>query len=101
AAAAGEVANGGLDQFVWNAGAEQARRVARAFRAVGALENADAIDELATELAAYLAGAEAGEPVRSFLAYRRRCGGPFFPIPDLMDEVGAALVEYVMDRSAQ
>ena len=42
-----DVGNGGLDQFVWNHGVEQARWVAASFRAVGALENADVLDMLA------------------------------------------------------
>jgi hypothetical protein len=95
-----DLANGGLDQFVWNQGANIARRVAAAFRAVGALENADVIDALAVELDGYLgendAAAVAQDPVRHFLAYRRRGGGPFFAIPELHHEVGEALVEYAI-----
>jgi polar amino acid transport system substrate-binding protein len=39
-----DFANGGMDQFVWNNGIEAARWVANAWRAIGAIENADLIE---------------------------------------------------------
>jgi hypothetical protein len=98
-----DVANGGLDQFVWNNGVERARFVAASFRAVGALENADVIDRLAEELENYQreVGEEAiaADPVDRFLAYRRRGGGPFFPIPDIHEEVAESLIEHAITHA--
>jgi hypothetical protein len=76
-----DVANGGMDQVVWNHGSELARTYAAAFRTVGAIENADLLDRLASALDAYRAehgDAIAEEPVRHFLAYRKSVGGASF-----------------------
>ncbi len=100
-----DIANGGLDQYVWNHGVDESRRVAASFREVGALENADVIDMLADELER--CRSEIGpdpissDPVRHFLTFRRRGGGPFFAIPDLDDEIGEAIVEYVIAHAAE
>ena len=51
----GEYANGGADQFGWNWGEEAARQLAALWRAVGAIENADLLDRLASELSAFRA----------------------------------------------
>jgi hypothetical protein len=95
-----DVANGGLDQFVWNHGVERARWVAASFRAVGALENADVLDMLAGELDSYQreVGEEAigADPVDQFLAFRRRGGGPYFAIPEIREEVGESLIEHAI-----
>jgi hypothetical protein len=95
-----DVANGGLDQFVWNHGIEQARKVAEAFRAVGALENADVLEQLAAELESYQreVGDEAirADAVGHFLVFRRRGGGPYFAIPEIHEEVGESLIEYAI-----
>jgi hypothetical protein len=98
----GDFANGGADQFVWNQGSPLARQTAAAFRAVGAVENADLLDHLAAQLDAYLA--ELGpvdEPVRQFLGYRKRVGGPFFRIPDPDEELAEALVDFAADHAAE
>jgi hypothetical protein len=98
----GDVANGGLDQLVWNNGVEYARALARSLRAVGAIENADVLDRLASALDDYLAKntseAIATDAVKHFLAYRRGVGGPEFGIPDHGEELAEALVEYVIER---
>jgi hypothetical protein len=98
----GDFANGGADQFVWNQGAAAARSVAAAWRAVGALENADLLDRLAGELDAYRGeagdAAISADPVHHFLAYRRRVGGPFFGLPEPGEELAEALVEYVLEH---
>jgi hypothetical protein len=98
----GDVANGGLDQLVWNNGAEYARELAKTLRTVGAIENADMLDRLATALADYLAkntsAAIAADAVKHFLAYRRGVGGPEFGIPDHGEEIAEALVEYVIEH---
>jgi len=100
-----DVANGGLDQFVWNHGAEQARWVAASFRAVGALENADVLDQLAGEFESYRreVGEEAirVDPVDHFLAFRRRGGGPFFPIPGIRAEEGESLIEHAIAHAEE
>jgi hypothetical protein len=100
-----DVANGGLDQFVWNHGVEQARWVAASFRAVGALENADVLDVLAGELDSYQRevgdDATAADPVAQFLAFRRRGGGPYFPIPEIHEEVGESLIEHAIDHASE
>jgi hypothetical protein len=102
-----DIANGGADQLVWNHGAEAARTLARAFHEVGAIENAELIDRLASELEGYRHGlgpdAEAtiaAQPVQHFLAYRRRVGGPFFAVPELDEELADALVEYAIEHRA-
>ena len=96
----GDVANGGLDQFAWNHGVEKTRWVAASFRAVGALENADVLDQLAGELEGYQreVGREAMATgtVDHFLAFRRRGGGPFFAIPEIREEVGESLIEHAI-----
>jgi hypothetical protein len=98
-----DVANGGMDQVVWNHGDETARGYAAALRAVGAIENADLLDRLAAELARYRAevtdAAISAEPVKHFLAYRTAVGGPSFGIPEPGDELGEALLEYVLERA--
>lgn len=91
-----DLANGGADQVAWNHGVERTRQYASAFRAAGAIENADLFARLADELAAHLA--EHGEPepdelVESFHAYRRRVGGPFFGLPRLAAELSEGLIE--------
>jgi hypothetical protein len=100
-----DVANGGLDQFVWNHGVEQARWVAASFRAVGALENADVLDRLAGELESYQRevgdDAAAADPVGQFLAFRRLGGGPYFPIPEIREEVGESLIEHAIDHAGE
>jgi hypothetical protein len=97
-----DVANGGLDQLVWNGGEAFARALAKSLRAIGAIENADVLDRLAAALVDYKAkntsDAIASDPVRHFLAYRRAVGGPEFGIPDHGDELAEALVEYVLER---
>lgn len=91
-----DLANGGMDQVVWNLGHERARQVAKAFRAVGALENADLVDRLATVLAEQ--PTSDGDAVTRFMAFRRAVGGPFFGIPDLEAEVGEVVLEFVLER---
>ena len=99
----GDVANGGLDQVAWNQGVDAARAYAKAFRAVGAIENADVLDRLADALADYETKHSkeeiAKEPVRHFLAYRRSVSGPEFGIPEPGDELAEVLVEYVTARA--
>jgi Domain of unknown function (DUF4375) len=102
-ALARDVANGGLDQFAWNHGADTTRAVANALRTVGAIENADVLDRLAAEVAAYLAAHTdvSDDPVRHFLAYRRAVSGPEFGIPEPDAELAEVLVEYVLERAEQ
>jgi hypothetical protein len=97
-----DVANGGMDQVVWNHGEELARAYASAFRAVGAIENADLLDRLAGELERYRGevtdAAISSDPVKHFLAYRAAVGGPFFGIPEPGDELAEAVLEFVIER---
>jgi hypothetical protein len=100
----GDVANGGMDQVAWNHGHELARSYAAAFRTVGAIENADLLDRLATAVEDYRrqnADTIADDPVRHFLAYRKLVGGPFFQIPDPGDELAEPLVEYVLEHASE
>lgn len=98
-----DVANGGLDQLVWNQGPEAARVLAGYLRAVGAIENADVLDRLASALDDYEAKSSpetiAKDPVRHFLAYRRKVGGPEFGIPEHGSELAEVLVEWVVERA--
>jgi hypothetical protein len=100
-----DFANGGADQFAWNNGSELTRKVAADFRAVGALENADLLDRLASELDAYRAEAaelgEDGDAVRLFLGYRKRVGGPFFRIPEPGEELGECLIEHAIAHAGE
>jgi hypothetical protein len=96
-----DVANGGLDQLVWNGGAEYARAISSCLAAVGAVENAEVLGRLATALDDYIGkngDAIAKDPVKHFLAYRRAVGGPEFGIPEHGDELAEALVEYVLEH---
>jgi hypothetical protein len=76
------------------------RAIAAAFRKVGAIENADLLDRLARELEAYQAEVKdlADDPVRRFLDYRKRVGGPYFGLPEPGDELAEALVEYAHEH---
>jgi len=100
----GDVANGGLDQVAWNQGVDAARAYAKAFRAVGAIENADVLDRLAGALEEYETKHSkediAKDAVKHFLAYRRSVSGPEFGIPEPGDELAEVLVEYVIARAS-
>src|SRR5262250_2773844 len=95
-----DFANGGADQFAWNHGVDPTRAIAAAFRKVGAIENADLLDRLARELETYQSEVKdlADDPVRRFLEYRKRVGGPFFGLPEPGDELAEALVEYAHEH---
>jgi Domain of unknown function (DUF4375) len=99
-----DVANGGMDQVAWNHGHELARTYAKAFRAVGAIENADLLDRLAAALESYYAehGSDAigADPVKHFHAYRRSVDGPSFRIPEPSDELAEPLLEFVLERAS-
>lgn len=99
-----DVANGGLDQVAWNHGLEATRAYANAFRAVGAIENADVLDRLASALEEYekkhTREAISKDPVQHFLAYRKSVSGPFFGIPEPGDELAEVLIEYVLDHAS-
>jgi hypothetical protein len=101
----GDVANGGMDQVAWNQGLDAARAYANAFRAVGAIENADLLDRLADALADYESKHSkeeiAKEPVRHFLGYRKSVSGPEFGIPEPGDELAEVLVEYVIAHASE
>ena len=96
----GDVANGGLDQLAWNQGVEAARAYASALRAVGAIENADVLDRLASDLEKYekkhSRKSISADPIKHFLAYRKSVGGPEFGIPEHGDELAEVVVEYVI-----
>ena len=99
-----DVANGGMDQVAWNHGAEATRFYAKAFRAVGAVENADLLDRLATSLEAYFAqhgeAAITADLVHHFVTWRRSVGGPAFGIPEPGDELAEPLLEFVLERAS-
>jgi hypothetical protein len=98
-----DFANGGADQFVWNNGSDIAREIGEAWRAVGAVENGELLVWLADELDALSTEVSdddiAGEPVRWFMAYRTRVGGPEFGIPDPDTELAEALVEWAIEHA--
>lgn len=99
-----DVANGGMDQVAWNHGAANARAYAKAFRAVGAIENADLLDRLATSVEDYFAvhgeAAITADLVHHFIAWRKTMGGPFFPIPEPGDELAEPLLEFVLAHAS-
>jgi hypothetical protein len=99
-----DVANGGMDQVAWNHGAENARMYAKSFRAVGAIENADLLDRLATSIDEYFAthGQEAitADLVHHFIAWRKSMGGPFFGIHEPGDELAEPLIEFVLEHAS-
>lgn len=98
-----DLANGGIDQVVWNHGFEIARTYANAFRTVGAIENAELLDRLASSLEAYYAkhGEDAitNDIVHHFIAWRKSEGGPEFGIPEPGYELAEPLIEYVLERA--
>lgn len=99
-----DVANGGMDQVAWNHGSSLTRAYAVAFRTVGAIENADLLDRLASAVEQYRAehgDAIAEDPVRHFLAYRKSVGGPFFQIPDPGEELVEPVVEYMIEHASE
>jgi hypothetical protein len=99
-----DVANGGMDQVAWNHGAENARRYAKAFRTVGAIENADLLDRLAKSVEDYFAthgeATITGDLVHHFIAWRKSQGGPFFGIPEPGDELAEPLIEWVLEHAS-
>lgn len=100
-----DVANGGMDQVAWNHGLDNVRAYAKAWHAVGAIENAELLDRLAAELERQQAmrapDEAAADPVQHFIAFRRAVNGPYFAIPEPIDEVSEALVEYVIAHADQ
>jgi hypothetical protein len=99
-----DVANGGMDQVAWNHGVENTRLYAKSFRAVGAIENADLLDRLATSIEAYFAthgnDAITGDLVHHFIAWRKSMGGPSFGIPEPGDELAEPLIEFVLEHAS-
>lgn len=97
-----DVNNGGMDQVVWNHGVAAARVYAKAWNAVGAIENGQLLERLAAALEAYNAEHTdiEGDAVKHFIAFRKSVGGPEFRIPDPTAEVGESLLEYVLERGA-
>ncbi len=100
-----DVANGGVDQVVWNHGVELARAYAGAWNAVGMIENAALLVRLADSLEAYTAehGSDAmqADVVQHFIAWRKSVGGPAFGIPDPQAEMGEPLLEYVIAHRSE
>jgi hypothetical protein len=70
---------------------------------VGAIENADLLDRLASELDAYNKeiGEDRKDAVKLFLGYRKRVEGPFFRVPEPGDELGEVLVEYAIAHASE
>lgn len=99
-----DIANGGIDQVAWNHGAENTRRYAKAFRAVGAIENADLLDRLATSVEDYFAkhgeATITSDLVHHFIAWRKSMGGPEFGIPEPGHELAEPLIEFVLERAS-
>lgn len=99
--------NGGADQFVWNNGADTAREIGQSWRNVGACENGDLLIRLANTFEAYRdsIGSEptGTEPIgtQHFLEYRKLCKGPFFGIPEPMEELAEALVEWSIEHASE
>ncbi|NVB38831.1 DUF4375 domain-containing protein [Pseudenhygromyxa sp. WMMC2535] len=101
-AAEPDLANGGIDQLVWNTGPGMAREFAAAWRAVGAIENAELLVELAHAYEQFTSeqGTEqiAADPVRAFFQFRKRVGGPWLASPDPHAELGEALLEWSLEH---
>lgn len=91
-----DLANGGMDQFVWNQGAEIARAIGAAWRTVGAIENGDLLLRLADTLPAE--SAEDADAVLAFLSYRAEVRGFNFDVPDVEDELAEALLEWAAEH---
>ena len=93
------IENGGIDQCVWNIGPEESLTLSQNFRELGAIENAQLFEHLSYELVRfrYEMGDELikQDNVAAFLQWRRQVKGPFFTVPDLQEEVGLAMIEYV------
>ena len=95
-----DVGNGGMDQVVWNHGAESSKQYAAAWRTVGATENADLVDKLVAVLEDQLATStdaqREADPIEHFLAFRRAVNGPSFGTPVPSEELGDPLLAYVL-----
>lgn len=98
-----DFANGGADQFVWNNGPAQARAFGDAWRAVGAIENGDLLHRLAdAHDAMHAEHADedfSDDPLKWFMAYRKRVGGPYFGLPEPGEELAEALVEWAIEHA--
>lgn len=99
-----DLANGGLDQVAWNHGVVATRGYAKAFRAVGAIENGTLLDRLATSVEEYFAthGEDVitADLVHHFIAWRKSQGGPSFGIPEPGDELAEPLIEFVLEHAS-
>jgi hypothetical protein len=99
-----DIANGGLDQVAWNHGVETTRGYAKSFRAVGAIENAQLLDRLATSVEEYFAthgeAAITSDLVHHFITWRKSMGGPAFGIPEPGHELAEPLLEFVLERAS-
>lgn len=93
-----DIENGGLDQAAWNQGADVARAIGQAWRRIGAIENGEVLCMLAD---AVEAAERTDDAVKDFMRYRRAVGGPFYAIPEVMEEVGEALVEWAEENPGQ
>lgn len=95
-----DLANGGIDQVAWNHGPDAVRRYAAAFRMVGAIENADLLEDLAGALELRDAASSDGA-VAEFMRYRhavsRRCDAT----PALDGELREVLIEYAVSRASE
>ena len=91
-----DLANGGLDQFVWNHGAEVARSIGMVWRAVGAISNGELLCELADALPAD--PQPQADTVAAFMAFRAAVGGPDFDVPEVADELAEALLEWAAEH---
>lgn len=99
-----DVANGGVDQVVWNHGVELSRAYADEWSEVGMVENAALLRRLADSLEAYNAthgDAIEKDVVHHFIAWRKSVGGPAFGIPDPQEEMSEPLVEYVVAHASE
>jgi len=97
----GDLANGGIDQVVWNRPPEANEALAAAFSRVGAVELATLLRRLDKTRAEVLlsvssdrvSAAADADPVRDFLRFRTLVGGPDLAIVSPHLEVGESLVE--------
>ena len=72
------------------------------WRKVGAIENGDLLLRLSRIAKAYkeTVGEEAviKDPTSHFLKFRKQGGGPYFGIPEPMEEVSTAITEWAMEH---
>ncbi len=95
-----EYDNGGADQFVWNYGSEVSKSLGETWRLVGAIENGELLIRLSAGLETYKSQFKTDFEfgVDHFLQFRKSVKGPFFGVPEPIEEVSEAATEWAIEH---